>query len=109
MVKKDNLIEPENLQDKLGEDPDFILMDVREPEEFEICHIDGSILVPYSEFSDHISDFNTNDEYVIVCKKGEKSQKVLEIMQDQGFDNLKMLDGGIMKWADSVEKTMEKY
>jgi len=106
---KINHISPDELKEKMSQRERFTLLDVREPEEFEICHITGSILVPLSEFMDHIPDFDPHSAYVITCKHGNRSQKAIEILTKNGFDNLLNLDGGIFKWAKTIERTMELY
>tara|TARA_B100001989_G_C24235821_1_gene314897 strand:- start:241 stop:570 length:330 start_codon:yes stop_codon:yes gene_type:complete len=102
-------ISPIDLKQKLTNKENFILFDVREPEEFEVCHIDGSILVPLTEINEHLPDFDINFEYVVVCKKGDRSLEAIKIMQKQGFEHLVNLDGGIINWAKTVERTMELY
>ncbi len=77
----------------ITERDNFILLDVREPEEFEICHIGGSILAPYSEIKDHLKDFDLNRVYVVYCKEGDRSTKVISMMDQLGFQNLYNLDG----------------
>ena len=106
---KQKAISPQELKEKITEKSQFTLLDVREPEEFEICNIDGSILTPLSEFADHLDDFEKEAEYVLVCKQGSRSEEALEMMKDKGFLNLKNLDGGILKWAQEIERTMELY
>ena len=98
-----------NLKRMISERDNFVLLDVREPEEFEICHIDGSILAPFSEIKDHLKDFDLNRVYVVYCKEGDRSVKVVSLMQQLGFQNLYNLDGGVLKWAKIIEPTMEFY
>ena len=109
MTTKLAVISPLQLKKKFEDKEKFILFDVREPEEFEVCHIYGPILVPLSEIQDHLPDFNVNSEYVVVCKKGDRSKNAIDIMKKNGFSNLLNLEGGIINWAKSVERTMELY
>ena len=109
MTIKFNELTPIELKTKLIEDSEFTLIDVREPEEFEVCHINGSILIPLTEIPDHLPDFNVKLEYVIVCKEGNRSIEAMKIMRKFGFENLKNLNGGILDWAKKVEQTMELY
>lgn len=102
-------ISPEQLKDKLELRQQMMLLDVREPEEFEICHITGSILVPLSEFVDHVDDFDKNTEYIVICKDGDRSVEAIQILSKNGFLNLSNLEGGIYLWAKTIEKTMELY
>tara|TARA_A100001015_G_scaffold88830_1_gene98791 strand:+ start:675 stop:1019 length:345 start_codon:yes stop_codon:yes gene_type:complete len=98
-----------DLSKMITDQDNFILLDVREPEEFEICHIGGSILAPFSEIKDHLKDFDLNRVYVVYCKQGDRSLKVVSLMKDLGFQNLYNLDGGVIKWAQIIEPTMEFY
>ena len=109
MSKKVKQVSALELKGMLSEEDNFILLDVREPEEFEICQIEGALLVPLSEFEDHIDDFDPQREYVVHCKSGQRSLKAIEKMKERGFENCLNLEGGIIGWADKVEPTMEKY
>ena len=91
-----------NLKRMLSERDNFVLLDVREPEEFEICHIDGSILVPFSEIDDHLQDLDLSRQYVVYCKEGDRSLKAINLMSQFGFQNLYNLDGGVIKWASKL-------
>lgn len=104
-----NSIDSHALKQKLNNNENFILMDVREPEEFEICHIDGAILVPLSEINDHLEDFDYTRHYVVYCKKGDRSLEAINLMSQVGFNNLYNLDGGVIEWAKDIEPTMELY
>ncbi|RAP29464.1 hypothetical protein DID78_03660 [Candidatus Marinamargulisbacteria bacterium SCGC AG-343-D04] len=109
MRLKKTEISPNDLKQRIDDKEDFVLMDVREPEEFEICHINGSILVPFSEFEDHLPDFSREREYVLHCKTGDTSEEALSVLKKKGFLSVKTLEGGIMKWAELIEPRMEKY
>ena len=109
MITKQLTISPKELKEKLHSKEKCILFDVREPEEFEVCHIDGSILVPLTELDDHLPDFDLTFEYIVICKKGDRSQQAINIMKKKGFLNLTNLEGGIINWAKTVERTMELY
>jgi adenylyltransferase/sulfurtransferase len=87
----------------------FVLFDVREPSEFEICQIDGSILVPFSELQDHLPDFDKDKEYIVYCKTGTLSVDACKIMKKQGFKKVRYLKDGIYAWIDQIETYLEKY
>tara|TARA_Y100001970_G_scaffold127206_1_gene157172 strand:+ start:56 stop:379 length:324 start_codon:yes stop_codon:yes gene_type:complete len=87
----------------------FVLLDVREPSEFEICQIDGSILVPLSEFSEHLPDFDKEKEYIVYCKLGQQSEQVCATMWQNGFKKVRYLKDGIFSWIDQIETYLEKY
>ena len=102
-----NTISCEQLKKKLDESEKVILIDVREPEEFELAQIEGSILIPLSEFEDHIDELDKDKSYILHCKKGARSEKAADILKQNGFKDIQLLDGGIVKWAEDIEKTMK--
>ena len=97
------------LKEMISKKDDFMLLDVREPEEFEICNINPSILVPLTEFEDHLQDFDFYRTYVVYCKEGFRSVKAIHKMLDVGFQSLINLDGGILNWGEHIEPLMEIY
>ena len=107
--KRNEVVTVYELKDMLDEEGNFILIDVREPEEFEICHIDGAVLVPLSEIEEHLEDFDPERQYIVHCKSGKRSEEAIKIMKGKGFGFLKNLEGGILSWADNIEMKMEKY
>jgi len=109
MAKKIKDISCKQLKDKMVAGDDFILLDVREPEEFEICQLEGALLVPYSEFAEHIDDFDQDKNYIVHCKLGGRSSKACEALIEKGFKDVTNLSGGIIEWANQIDKKLEKY
>jgi adenylyltransferase/sulfurtransferase len=89
-------------------EPVFIL-DVRNPEEFQICRIPGSTLIPLPELPRRFSELDRGREIVVHCKSGMRSQKALLFLKQQGFERIKNLKGGILAWADKIDRSMPKY
>jgi len=88
---------------------DFQLIDVREPQEYEICNIKGT-LIPMNDIPEHIGDIPDDKPVVIHCKMGGRSAAVVQYLeQAHGFENLYNLSGGINAWADEIDHTMPKY
>ena len=85
------------------------LLDVREPHEWQIARIDSAKLTPLSQFDDHISALNPEDEIYLYCYKGKRSMTALKKLQGRGFANLKSLAGGIDSWAEEVDPSMPRY
>jgi rhodanese-related sulfurtransferase len=85
------------------------LIDVREPWEFEICHLDNSINLPMAQIPQHLSIFTDTDESVVICHHGVRSLQVIRYLQNQGIDQLINLDGGVDAWAQQVGKEMPLY
>ena len=88
---------------------DFVLIDVREPFEYDICHIDQARLIPVGELPVRLSELDSADEIVLHCKSGSRSAKALRILQEAGFKKVVNLEGGINAWSDQVDPTVPKY
>ena len=98
-----------DLKQKFDRHDKFVLVDVREPFEYEITHIPGSKLIPLGELPARLSELDSADEIVLQCKSGSRSAKALRILQETGFRKLSNLEGGITAWSDDVDPTVPKY
>ncbi|MDD4568053.1 Thiosulfate sulfurtransferase GlpE [Methanoculleus chikugoensis] len=86
------------LIDEQGDDPDFIIIDVRRPDEFAAGHIPGAININSAEFSEHIDGLDAEATYLIYCQRGSRSTGVREAMRDAGFREVYEIEGGISAW-----------
>jgi len=102
-------ITPRELAQKLARGDDFDLIDVREPVEWEIAHIEGARLVPLSTFPGAISELDSSREIVVQCKVGGRSARAADALIAAGFRNVWNLAGGITRWSDDVDPTIVKY
>jgi adenylyltransferase/sulfurtransferase len=102
-------ITPVELKQKLdaGEQP-FVL-DVREPNEYQINRIAGSTLIPLGELPRRYQELPRDREIVTQCKMGGRSAKAMEFLKTVGFTNVKNLRGGILEWIDKVDPSQPKY
>ena len=100
---------PEELKKRLdaGEKP--ILLDVREPWEFSICKIEGSVNISMSEPEKLINKLNANDEIIAICHHGMRSFQVCNYLENNGFNKVLNLDGGIDSWAKTIDTDMAQY
>jgi len=100
---------PEELKKRLdaGEKP--ILLDVREPWEFSICKIEGSVNISMSEPEKLINELNANDEIIAICHHGMRSFQVCNYLENNGFNKVLNLDGGIDSWAKTIDTDMAQY
>ncbi len=100
---------PDELKKRLdaGEKP--ILLDVREPWEFSICKIEGSVNINMSEPEKLINELNTNDEIIAICHHGMRSFQVCNYLENNGFNKVLNLDGGIDSWAKTIDTDMAQY
>jgi sulfur-carrier protein adenylyltransferase/sulfurtransferase len=85
------------------------VIDVREPDEYEIAHVDGVPLFPLSTLQQTFTDLDPNQQYYIHCKMGGRSMKALEFLRGQGFKYLKNVKGGIDAWADEIDRNVPRY
>jgi molybdopterin/thiamine biosynthesis adenylyltransferase/rhodanese-related sulfurtransferase len=90
-----------------GETP-FIL-DVRNPEEYQICRLPGSQLVPLPELGQRLGELDRGREMVVHCKSGMRSAKAIGVLRQHGFTKLRNLKGGILAWAERIDRQMPKY
>jgi sulfur-carrier protein adenylyltransferase/sulfurtransferase len=93
--------------DAKGED--LVVVDVREPHEWDIVHIDGAQLIPLGQLPERINELDGHAEIVTYCHKGSRSMKALEILKGAGFGKVRSLAGGIDAWAQRVEPGMARY
>ena len=102
-------ITPVELKKKMdaGEEP-FVL-DVREPNEYQINRIPGSTLIPLGELPRRYQELPRDREIVAQCKMGGRSAKAQEFLKTVGFTNVKNLKGGILEWVDKVDPSQPKY
>jgi adenylyltransferase/sulfurtransferase len=108
-VVNDWEITPVDLKKKLdaGEEP-FVL-DVREPNEYQINRIPGSTLIPLGELPRRYQELPRDREIVAQCKMGGRSAKAMDFLKSVGFTNVKNLRGGILEWIDKVDPSQPKY
>ncbi|WP_018861591.1 MULTISPECIES: rhodanese-like domain-containing protein [unclassified Thioalkalivibrio] len=101
---------PRELQDHLAEaDQPPVLLDVREPWEYQRCRIDGSKLIPMGEIPSAYQELNPDDEIVVICHHGVRSQQVCWFLSQAGFHRVVNLAGGIDAWARDVDPHMATY
>jgi adenylyltransferase/sulfurtransferase len=88
---------------------DLVLVDVREPHEWEIAHIEGARLIPLNQLPERLSELDGHAEIVTHCHHGARSMKALEILKGAGFGKVRSLAGGIDAWAERVEPGLPRY
>lgn len=86
-----------------------LLLDVREPWEFQYCHIEGSELIPMREIPAAATQLGPAQEIVVICHHGIRSRQVAYYLEQAGFTNLINLEGGVEAWAQDVDLTMKRY
>ncbi|HXE58968.1 MAG TPA: molybdopterin-synthase adenylyltransferase MoeB [Gemmatimonadales bacterium] len=87
----------------------LVVVDVREPHEWEIAHIEGARLIPLAELPSRLHELDGHAEIVTQCHRGARSMKALEILKGAGFAKVRSLAGGIDAWAREIEPEMPRY
>jgi len=86
-----------------------LLLDVREPWEYQTCHIAGSVPLPMNAVSARAQELDPDAETVVICHHGARSLQVALYLEQNGFSKLYNLQGGVSAWADQVEPAMQRY
>jgi adenylyltransferase/sulfurtransferase len=92
---------------KAGED--LVLVDVREPHEWDIVHIEGARLIPLGDLPARLHELDSAKTYVLQCHHGSRSAGALLLMRQAGFRRLFNLAGGIDAWADRIDRSLPRY
>ena len=93
---------------KNGEIPP-LLLDVREPNEFNYCHIAGSVNMPMANVFANLSELDPQQETVVICHHGMRSAQIANFLLGNGFSNISNLTGGVAAWAGQVDPAMPTY
>jgi len=102
-------ITPSELEAQLKSGAFLCLVDVREPHELEISHIDGTRSIPLGQLAMRSNELDPQDEIVLICKAGVRSTRALHILLGAGFRKLKNLQGGLNAWAKVVDPSQPIY
>jgi adenylyltransferase/sulfurtransferase len=99
----------QELKSKFERGDKFVLVDVREPYEWDICRIPGAQLIPLGQLPARLSELDSADEIILQCKSGARSAKALHLLQEAGFGKLANVEGGIAAWAEHIDHSVPKY
>ncbi len=97
----------------LDEGEKFTLVDVREPSEYDICRIDGSVLIPLSQIEEmkpqNLHGLSQSDVIILHCKAGLRSLKAAKALKKIGFKNVRSMAGGIEEWSKKIDSSVPRY
>jgi sulfur-carrier protein adenylyltransferase/sulfurtransferase len=104
-------ITPSELKERLDRGDPLVIVDVREPYEWDIGNLEeyGALLVPLGELEDRLDELDREAEIVLQCRSGARSARALLQMRSEGFQRLLNLKGGILAWSDEVDPELPKY
>ena len=97
------------LQEEMKQGKDIFLLDVRNPQEYEICQIEGSHLIPLGDLMARVHELDSARDIVAHCRSGARSAKAIEMLQQAGFRKLRNLQGGILAWSRDVDPSIPAY
>ncbi len=102
-------IDPVDVKAMMDRHENFVLIDVREPHEFQICTIPGARLIPLGELPKRVHELSSSGEIIAHCKSGMRSAKAVEFLKQAGFPKVRNMKGGILAWSDQVDPSVPKY
>lgn len=102
-------ITPAQLKSLIDSGAAPVIIDVREPNEYQIVRIEGATLIPLGEVAQRHQEIPRDAEVVIHCKVGGRSRQAVDYLKEQGYTNLKNLAGGILAWREEVDPTLPEY
>lgn len=97
MIKSMDVTE---LESKLGNDKNLVLVDVREQAEWDDAHIDGAVFLPLSQLETRFAELPKDKALVLQCRSGKRSMNAAQFLADKGYTDLTNLEGGILAWMD---------
>jgi molybdopterin/thiamine biosynthesis adenylyltransferase/rhodanese-related sulfurtransferase/molybdopterin converting factor small subunit len=106
---RDGEIDPVEVKAKITRGDQFVLLDVREPHEYQICNIPQAKLIPLGDLPKRVNELDSAVEIVAHCKSGVRSAKAVDFLRQAGFRKVKNMTGGITAWSDKVDPTVPKY
>jgi len=102
----------QELKTRLDRREDIWILDVREPNEFQICRIPGSTLIPLGELPARLTEVPHGadaPDIIVHCKMGGRSAKAVNLLRERGFTRVQNLKGGILQWIKDVDPTQMPY
>ena len=108
-VDADDDVTVEQLKAGLDAQDDLFVLDVREEQEYQICRIPGSTLIPLGDLPTRLHELEGRDDMVVHCKSGVRSAKAVKLLREAGFKKAKNLRGGILRWIDVIDPSLPKY
>jgi rhodanese-related sulfurtransferase len=102
-------ITPAEIKQRLDRGEKMLLVDVREPWEFEICRIDGAKLIPMGSIPANLQALDIDEDVVCYCHRGMRSLDVAVWLRGQGVASAKSLAGGIERWSLEVDPAVPRY
>jgi adenylyltransferase/sulfurtransferase len=98
----------EQLKEKMAKGG-VVVVDVREPHELDICKLPGTKHIPMGQVPERLKELDPEAEILVHCRSGGRSGKIVAFLQEKGYKKVFNVEGGILAWADRIDKTMATY
>ena len=108
-LPEEAMIDARTLKSRLDAGASIRILDVREPIEWEIVHLEGSTLAPLDRLDETMKALDPNEEIVVVCRKGERSARAVLRLREAGFGRARNLTGGLTAWSRDVDPQFPVY
>lgn len=103
------LITVSELKEMLAQNASLQIIDVREQYEYDICNI-GCKNLPMGDIAENIDQLDKTNVLIVMCKSGKRAEAVANLLAtDYNFDNVAIVEGGIMAWAENIDNSLEIY
>jgi rhodanese-related sulfurtransferase len=102
-------IAPAEMKERLDRGENFVLVDVREPWEYELCRIEGAKLIPMDSIPENLQALDVDEDVVCYCHRGMRSMDVAVWLRGQGVQHAKSLAGGIERWSLEIDPHVPRY
>jgi len=100
---------PRELDVEIRSGKKVLLLDVREPHEYEIVHLKDSRLIPLGQLPERVSELDTADEIVVYCHTGQRSARATSFLRALGYKKVRNLEGGVEGWSLDVDQSLPRY
>ena len=97
------------LKNKIQQNDKLFLLDVREPNEYQHARIADSVLIPLNQLPQRLGELDLDQEIVVICHHGMRSQKAAGFLVQSGFKNIANLKGGIDAWSCVCDSSVARY
>jgi adenylyltransferase/sulfurtransferase len=102
-------IMPREVKQRLDRGEKLLLVDVREPHEYAVCQIEGSMLIPMGTIPANLQKLDTEEEVICFCHHGMRSRDVVNWLRAQGIKSAKSMAGGIDRWSVEIDPKVPRY
>lgn len=104
-----NQVSATELKTRIQNEPHLLLLDVREPNEFQYASIENSVLIPLNQIPERLSELDPQQEMVVICHHGVRSSQACMYLVHSGFTNVSNLTGGIDAWSSDCDSSVPRY